>query len=186
MLSIEEVYKEYSDMIYRWILARTGDEFVAEEITQETFYQAVLHAESYDYSCKVSTWLCSIAANKLKEYLRKNPPKEDIDAVFGEGPEAAGSGSRASGRPGSTIAGTVPTVPGPEDAAVAASEKMELYRAIHSLPEPSREVVHLRAFAGLSFRQIGDIFGKSENWAGVTYYRAKQKLLQLLKKEGLL
>ncbi len=176
MISIEEVYREYSDMIYRWILARTGDEFVAEEITQETFYQAVLHAESYDYSCKVSTWLCSIAANKLKEYLRKNPPKEDIDAVFGEGPEAAGSGSRASGRPGSTIAGTVPTVPGPEDAAVAASEKMELYRAIHSLPEPAREVVHLRAFADLSFREIGDIFGKTENWARVTYYRAKTAL----------
>ena len=166
MISLEEVYREYSDMIYRWLLARTGDPDVAEEITQETFYQAVLHADRYDHSCKVSTWLCSIASNKLKEYLRKNPPKEDLDAVFGEGPEAS---------PGKA-AGTVPTVPGPEDAAVAASEKMELYRAIHSLPEPAREVVHLRAFADLSFREIGDIFGKTENWARVTYYRAKTAL----------
>ena len=127
MIPLEEVYKEYSDMIFRWILARTGDENAAEEITQETFYQAVLHADSYDYSCKVSTWLCSIASNKLKEYYRKNPVlavAEENDAVA-EGPEAS---------------------------VLAGAQRMELYRAIHLLPKPSRYVVHLRAFADLSFR----------------------------------
>ena len=156
MIPLEEVYREYSDMIYRWLLARTGDHHTAEEITQETFYQAVLHADRYDHSCKVSTWLCSIASNKLKEYYRKNPPKEDYDAVF---EDAAGDGDND-----------------PEDAAVASSQKVELYRAIHSLPEPAREIVHLRAFADLSFKEIGDIFGKSENWARVTYYRARMAL----------
>ena len=136
MLSIEETYREYSDMLYRWLLAKTGDPDVAEEITQETFYQAVLHADSYDSSYRVSTWLCSIASNKLKEYYRKNPPKENYDELF----------------------------------------RAELYRAIHSLPEPAREVVHLRAFSDLSFKEIGDIFGKPEGWARVTFYRAKAAL----------
>ncbi|MBQ3931631.1 MAG: sigma-70 family RNA polymerase sigma factor [Firmicutes bacterium] len=157
MIPLEEVYKEYSDMIFRWILARTGSEHVAEEITQETFYQAVLHADSYDYSCKVSTWLCSIASNKLKEYYRKNPvlaEAEENDAVA-EGPEAA---------------------------VIADAQRLELYRAIHLLPEPAREVVHLRAFGDLSFREIGDIFGKTENWARVTYYRAKTALRKELEK----
>ena len=157
MISLEEVYKEYSDMIYRWILARTGDENAAEEITQETFYQAVLHADRYDYSCKVSTWLCSIASNKLKEYYRKNPVLEEpqeTDAV----------------------------ADGPESSVLAGAQRMELYRAIHLLPEPSREVVHLRAFGDLSFREIGDIFGKTENWARVTYYRAKTALRKELEK----
>ena len=157
MIPLEEVYKEYSDMIFRWILARTGSEHVAEEITQETFYQAVLHADSYDYSCKVSTWLCSIASNKLKEYYRKNPvlaESEENDAVA-EGPEAA---------------------------VIADAQRLELYRAIHLLPEPAREVVHLRAFGDLSFREIGDIFGKTENWARVTYYRAKTALRKELEK----
>ena len=203
MLSIEEVYKEYSDMIYRWILARTGDEFVAEEITQETFYQAVLHAESYDYSCKVSTWLCSIASNKLKEYLRKNPAldqlpwertpesgagspgdsghgsagaEDGIRQVPGGAGAAAGGAGLAASSAGSAVSSSA------EDQAVQAEENVELYRAIHSLPEPSREVVHLRAFAGLSFRQIGDIFGKSENWARVTYFRAKAALRKELGK----
>ena len=173
MIPLEEVYREYSDMIYRWLLARTGDHHVAEELTQETFYQAVLHADRYDHSCKVSTWLCSIASNKLKEYYRKNPPKEDLDAVFGEKTaDSKGSGTADKILP----AGSIPMVSGPEDAAVASAEKVELYRAIHSLPEPAREIVHLRAFADLSFREIGDIFGKSENWARVTYYRARTAL----------
>ena len=152
MIELEKVYKEYSDMIYRWLLARTGDEDAAEEITQETFYQAVLHSESYDHSCKVSTWLCSIAQNKLREYFRKNPPREELPEEYGS-PQASA-----------------------EDQAIDASQKMELYRAIHSLPEPAREIVHLRAFAGLSFKEIGDIFGKNENWARVTYYRARTAL----------
>ncbi len=167
MIPLEQVYKEYSDMIYRWLLARTGDPDVAEEITQETFYQAVLHADAYDYSCKVSTWLCSIASNKLKEYYRKNPPKEDFDTVFGGASPDDGPGSRTAAEP---------SVPGPEAAAVAGAEKLALYRAIHSLPEPSREVVQLRAFSDLSFKEIGDIFGKTETWARVTFYRAKTAL----------
>ena len=196
MLSIEEVYKEYSDMIYRWILARTGDEFVAEEITQETFYQAVLHAESYDYSCKVSTWLCSIAANKLKEYLRKTPALDQLP--WERPPESGGAGVSGDSRSASSAAedgiSQVPGGAGPasgsagfaassaEEQALQSEENVELYQAIHSLPEPSREVVHLRAFAGLSFRQIGDIFGKSENWARVTYFRAKAALRKELGK----
>ncbi len=170
MISLEQIYKEYSDMIYRWLLARTGDADLAEEITQETFYQAVLHADRYDYSCKVSTWLCSIASNKLKEYYRKNPPKEDFDSVFGE----ASSGETRAGSAQMTI-------PGPEDEAVGKAEKLALYRAIHSLPEPAREVVQLRAFSDLSFREIGDIFGKTETWARVTFYRAKTALGKELK-----
>ena len=172
MISLEQVYKEYSDMIYRWLLARTGDPDVAEEITQETFYQAVLHADAYDYSCKVSTWLCSIASNKLKEYYRKNPPREDFDTLFGgSGDDGAAAAGPRSGPPSGE-----PQVPGPEAAAVASAEKLALYKAIHSLPEPSREVVQLRAFSDLSFKEIGDIFGKTESWARVTFYRAKTAL----------
>ena len=175
MISLEEVYREYSDMIYRWLLARTGNEDLAEEITQETFYQAVLHADSYDHSCKVSTWLCSIASNKLKEYLRKHPQTEELPEEYRvSGSDIASGTDRASNKPGSP--GQVLSVPSAEDQVLDATQKMGLYRAIHSLPEPSREVVHLRAFADLSFREIGDIFGKSENWARVTYYRAKTAL----------
>ena len=49
-------------------------------------------------------------------------------------------------------------------------------RRVHALPEPGREVVYLRVFGGLSFREIGDVLGKTETWARVTFYRGKEKL----------
>ncbi len=151
MIPLDEVYRQYSDMIYRWLLAKTGSEDLAEEITQETFYQAVLHVDNYDHSCKVSTWLCSIASNKLKEYYRKNPqrPEAKEEDIIAEGPE---------------------------ESVIAGMQRLDLYKVIHNLPDPAREVVHLRIFADLSFKEIGDIFGKSEGWARVTYYRAKTAL----------
>ncbi len=57
-------------------------------------------------------------------------------------------------------------------------EKMELFRKVHILDETAKEVVLLRLTGAFSFREIGDIFGKNENWARVTFYRAKQKLVK--------
>ena len=54
--------------------------------------------------------------------------------------------------------------------------RMDLLRLVHSLPEPQREVVYLRAFGGLSFREIGDVCGRTETWARVAFYRTKEKL----------
>ncbi len=57
-------------------------------------------------------------------------------------------------------------------------EKIALYKAIHSLAEPMREVVHMRLSGEFTFAEIGTILGKSENWARVTFYRAKQKIVE--------
>ena len=64
-------------------------------------------------------------------------------------------------------------------------QSMHVHRLLHRLEEPYREVFSLRVFAELSFRDIGTVFGKNGNWAGVTYFRAKQKLIELMKEEGL-
>ncbi len=77
-ISIETVYREYSNMIYKYLLSKTGDENIAEEITQETFYQAVKSADKFDFSSKVSTWLYAIAKNKLYEYWRKHPETDEL------------------------------------------------------------------------------------------------------------
>lgn len=78
MHSIEAIYKEHSKMVYRYLLSLTGDSDLAEELTQETFFQAVKGIHRFDRSCKVSTWLCAIAKNQLKSWRRKNPVMEDI------------------------------------------------------------------------------------------------------------
>ena len=64
----------------------------------------------------------------------------------------------------------------PEDDLLRSESRVELFRKVHELPEPFRETVYLRVFGGLSFREIGDVLGKTENWARVNFYRGKEKL----------
>ncbi|MBE7009681.1 MAG: sigma-70 family RNA polymerase sigma factor [Ruminococcaceae bacterium] len=154
MQPMEEVYQQYAQTVYRYLLSLTRDGDLAEELTQETFYQAIRSSDRFDGGCAVSTWLCAIAKNVLRTYRRKHPETEDVDEQ---------------------------TLFAPSAEAEAASEagKMELLKQLHALREPYREVMYLRAFGNLSFREIGEVQGKTENWARVTFYRGKE----LLRKE---
>ena len=154
-------YQEYARTVYKYLLSLTRDEQTAEELTQETFCQAIQSCEKYDGSCSMPTWLCAIAKNVLRTYRRKHPPHEDIDEI----PEEAFA------------------TPSAESGAEASDERVRLFRRLHELPEPYREILYLRIFGGLSFREIGEVQGKTENWARVTFYRGKEKLRDTLSEE---
>ena len=156
MQSMEEIYQQYAQTVYRFLLTHTRDADLAEELTQETFYQAIRTSDRFDESCKVSTWLCAIAKRVLLTYRRKHPAQEELEEQ-------------------------TMSVPSAESEAVEAVSRMELIRLVHDLPEPAREVMYLRAFGGLSFAEIGEVQGKTENWARVTFYRAKEKLKSIQK-----
>ena len=128
METMEEIYRAHARTVYKFLLSLCHDPETAEELTQETFYQAVRSADRFDGSCKVSTWLCQIAKHLFYQHV--------ID------------------RDG----------------------QLSLLRRIHALPEPGREVVYLRTFGGLSFREIGEVLGRTETWARVTFYRSKEQL----------
>lgn len=148
---MEEVYRQYARVVYRYLLGLTRDEDLAEELTQETFYQAVRTSGRYDGSAQVSTWLCGIAKNVLRTHQRKHPPTDDIDDV------------------------TLPA-PSAETAVLREETRLELLKRVHALKEPAREVVYLRTWGTLSFKEIGAVLGKTETWARVTFYRAKEQL----------
>ena len=145
------IYQQHAQTVYRYLLSLTRDEDLSEELTQETFYQAIRSSGRYDGSCKVTTWLCAIAKNVLQSYRRKHPSHEDLETADLVSPSA-------------------------EQEADLTLSRVDLMRSVHALPEPYREVLYLRLFSDLSFREIGDIFGKPENWARVTFYRGKEKL----------
>lgn len=153
MEDMSEIYRRHAQTVYKFLLSRTHDADLAEELTQETFYQAVRSADRFDGGCKVSVWLCQIAKHLWYRHLRKQgreaPMPEDI-------PEAP--------------------APSAEEGLLEREGRLDLLRQIHGLPEAQREVVYLRAFGGLSFREIGDVCGKTETWARVTFYRSKEKL----------
>lgn len=151
MQTMEEIYQQYAKTVYRYLLSLTRDADLAEELTQETFYQAIRSIDRFDGNCKLSTWLCAIAKRVLLTWRRKHPAQEEL------GDDAEQSASA-------------------ETEVLEQQGRMELIRQMHGLPEPGREVMYLRVFGGLSFAEIGEVHGKSENWARVTYYRAKEKL----------
>ena len=157
-MSMDEIYCEHSKTIYRYLLSLTHDADVSEELTQETFYQAVKSIDRFDGSCKMTTWLCSIAKNSLAVYRRKHPLTEELDELPGTAASAESELLRAMGQ-------------------------VELLRALHSLGGDMREVMYLRLLGGLSFREIGDILSRTENWARVTYYRGREKLKGELKSD---
>lgn len=156
---MEEIYQQYAQTVYRYLLSLTRDDGLAEELTQETFYQAIRSSERFDGSCAVSTWLCAIAKNVLHTYRRKHPAAEDVDEQALATPSA-------------------------EADAVSEAGRLELLKKLHALREPYREVMYLRAFGGLSFREIGEVQGKSENWARVTFYRGKELLRKEVDEDG--
>ncbi|MGN1194126.1 MAG: RNA polymerase sigma factor [Acutalibacteraceae bacterium] len=152
MQPVDEIYQRYAMTVYKFLLSKTGSEDLSEELTQETFYQAVRSIGRYDENkCSVSTWLCAIAKNQLSVYYRKHPKTETLE-------ENARVGASA------------------EESVIEAENRVEILRKLHSCPEPYREVLYLRIYGDLSFREIGEIMGFSENRARVTFYRGKEKL----------
>ena len=151
MQQMEEIYQQYAKTVYRYLFSLVRDPDLAEELTQETFCQAIRSIDRYDGSCKLSTWLCAIAKNVLRTHRRKHPPTESIEDL-------------------------PLTAPSAEAEAMSADGRLGLLRRLHALPEPYREVVYLRSLGSLSFREIGELLGRTENWARVTFYRAKEKL----------
>ena len=156
MFDMDAAYREYAVMVYKFLLSLCYEEELPEELTQETFYQAVRSVDRYDGSCKVSTWLCQIAKHlwyrEMERRKRKGTSELTADMESLEKPV--------------------------EEQLLVKEEKMELFRKVHVLDEISKEIVLLRVTGAFSFKEIAELFGKNENWARVTYYRAKQKLLK--------
>lgn len=148
-----EVYKEYAQQVYKYLLSLCHDADTAEELTQETFYRAVRTIKNYDGSCKLYVWLCQIAKHVwYKELESRNKQTQPLEDTLKDAQTDL------------------------ERNEVLRSDKMELFKAMQNLESIQREVVYLRLTGEFSFKEIGDILKKDETWARVTFYRAKQRL----------
>ena len=151
MEDMSRLYQQHAQTVYKFLLAQCRDAHLAEELTQETFYQAIRSVDRFNGSCKVSVWLCQIAKHLWYQHLRKHRREA------AEGPPET-------------------VLPSAEEETLAQEGQLELLRKIHALSPDAREVVYLRSFGGLSFREIGDVCGRTGTWARVTFYRSKELL----------
>ena len=162
-MNIEELYRTYFDIVYRYIRSVSQDGSLAEEVTQETFFKALEKIDQFRGDCDVRVWLCQIAKNTLYDHLKKQKKQLLGDERLEEAESADGELL--------------------EEKLAQRSQAMEIHKVLHRLSEPYKEVFSLRTFGELTFREIGMLFGKSENWARVTYYRARVKIREELEYE---
>ena len=162
MEDLSEIYKSYANEVKLFLLCLTSSEDLAEELTQETFYQAVKSIHRYNGECKISVWLCQIAKHSYFDYLKKAKHRNhtSIDYLTTTGVDIRSKEDL------------------PDIAMIKESTLREIHQEIRQLQEPYAEILLLRITMDLSFKELGDIYEKSENWARVTYYRAKCKLAE--------
>lgn len=159
----DEIYRLYADDIYRFLLKLTQNEAISQDILQETMLKAIISADKFKENSSIKTWLCTIAKNEYYNYLKRSDNKNlalDEDLQSHENTLDNYFSDRM--------------------------QALELHSVLHNLEEPYKEIFTLRVFAELKFNEIGKIFGKSENWARVTFFRAKEKIIGILEKEDFL
>lgn len=162
MEDFDEIYQTYARPLYLYVLRLSQSEMIAEEIVQETFYKAVKNARKFKGECKILTWLCQIAKNEYLGFLRK---KENAHLNIDD--YQALSDMRE-----------IEKIVEDHEAATA------VLSILRTISDPYRRVFELRVIDALSFQEISDLFGKSENWARVTFYRAKQKITEKAREQG--
>lgn len=160
MREFEEIYSTYFSDIFRYIRKLSGDDHIAEEVTAETFFKAMRSIHSFRGDCDIRVWLCQIAKNSYLSYLKKHARLTNLESI--------------------DVLSEISTARSMEEQLILHDEATQIKEALHNLPDPYKEVFMWRVYAQLSFRQIGQLFGKTENWACVTYHRARLKI-----KEGL-
>lgn len=153
MQSMEEIYQQYSNMIYKYLLCLGASPEIAEDLTQETFVIAVKKINQFRGDSKVSSWLCQIAKHLWYQQCKKNK-KLSVENLTDE----------------------MLNVKGIEEIVCEKEEKLEFFKSMQKLDELARQVVYLRMMGNLSFLEIAEILGKTPNWARVTFFRAKQKI----------
>ena len=153
---MDKLYQQNARVVYRFLYSVCHDKQLAEDLTQETFLEAYKSIERFDGSCKISSWLCQIAKHLLYRHYQKT--KREIPVAL-EGSEEF-----------------IPRTPAPDCRIMAKLELMEVFKDMQKLPPAMREVIYLRITGELTFGEIGEIMGRSENWARVTFYRGKEIL----------
>lgn len=156
MQNIEEIYKEYSITVYKYLFCLTQNRDISEDLMQETFAIAVKDIKKFRGDCKLSVWLCQIAKHLWYKELKKKNKNANIS--FEE------------------INENVLYDETPEQIICGKEEKLKLFKDIQKLDGKSKEVMYLRLIGDLSYEEIGEILGKTSNWSRVTFYRAKQKI----------
>lgn len=156
MDALAQVYRELQPKIYAYFFIKTSNSAIAEDLTQDVFYEATKSIHTYRGEAALSTWLFKIANNLLKKHYRKKHYEKSLLTKI----EAQ------------------PTIPlfTTEQLIELKDESKRLLIKIEQLAPPFKEIMLLRIVGELSFKEIGDLLELSENYVRVNFHRQKIKL----------
>lgn len=155
-MEFEQIYSAYFKSVYRYIWKLSGDEHIAEEITSETFLKVMKSIGNFRGECDMRVWICQIAKNTYYSYLKKNNRTVSADETE----------LQSIADPNAFI----------EERAGIQDEARHIRKILHTIPDPYKEVFMWRVFGELSFKEIGALHSKTDNWACVTYHRARKMI----------
>ncbi|MBD5094726.1 MAG: sigma-70 family RNA polymerase sigma factor [Subdoligranulum sp.] len=158
MTDFEKLFNDNREFIFKYLVKMARNVSLAEELTQETFFRAYMNYASLRDKEKASAWLCQIAKNTYYAWYNEQKKKDSLDNF-----EAASDCESI------------------EETFVQKELSQKALLCLHELEDPYKEVFMLSVFGGFSLKDISSIFGKSESWARVTFYRAKQKLSERMR-----
>lgn len=158
MINFENLFQENQGFIFRYLMKLCQNESLAEELTQETFFRAYMNLTGLRNEEKATVWLCQIAKNTYFAWYNEQKKLQPLDETL-----------------------LTETQPDLADIFTEKALSAKAYLCLHKMDEPYKEVFMLCVFGGLSLKDISSLFGKSESWARVTFYRAKQKMLEGMK-----
>lgn len=156
MNELEKIYKEVQPKIYGFFYVKTLDSAAAEDLTHDVFYEALKGFSSFSGHSSIQTWLFSIAQNLLKKFYRSKKYKRNLENML--------------------LEHDVNNPDTPEDIYLTKESNLQLAIHINQLDPLQKEIVTLRIYGELSFKEIGELLHKSENYTRVTFHRAKLKL----------
>lgn len=156
VMDFEQIYNTYFKSVYHYIRKLSGDEHVAEEITSETFLKAMKSIGDFRGECDMRVWICQIAKNTYNSYLKKSKRIASVDETE----------VQSIVDPNAFI----------EEQIGIQDETQQIRKILHTIPEPYKEIFMWRVFGELSFKEIGDLYNKTDNWACVTYHRARKMI----------
>jgi RNA polymerase sigma-70 factor (ECF subfamily) len=148
-----ELYDAYVRSVYNFIYYKTHHKETAEDLTSDTFFKALKNIRQFDQSRSFRSWLFTIAHNTVRDHYRSARPTTDIDDVW-------------------DLADTDDMVRDTETKHALA----EVQKHLGKLTTAQREILILRLWQDLSYKEIADIVGKSEGNCKMIYSRAIAQL----------
>ncbi len=163
-LRFKQVYDEVFPIVLKLVWRVTGDQESAEELCQDAFIKLYERLDNFPDNNQAKYWMIRVAKNHALNYVkRKQRERHAYEKVLKQPERILEDG---------------------EGKLIRAEEKLSVQLALEKLPPNMKEILVMKEYGEMNYRDIGKVLGISEANVKVRMFRARQRLLSIMEKEG--